>query len=161
MGIEFPKGFEEKLKKQDLGKKAKEAVARARVAKQNREAFIDGFIERAGIRPADDLERRLYRVLLSTPLDTGTTMDSLFHMLGWDAPTGEIKDALQKNSEMRILAQTPFHLNTMVRAYWGKDDIDLETLGLGIVSKDQRHDEIMHDFVARQFQRAQEGAGNV
>jgi len=69
-----------------------------------------------------------------------------------------LKAALQKHSELRILAQTPFHLNTMVRTYWGKQQVDLASMG--IVSKNERHEEIMNDFVARQFERVQAAASN-
>jgi hypothetical protein len=62
-----------------------------------------------------------------------------------------LKAALRKHSELRILAQTPFHLNTMIRTYWGQQTVDLKSFG--IASKEQRNEEVMENFVARQFER--------
>ncbi len=84
------------------------------------------------------------------------TLEQVYEHL--DSAGGQLdglKKAMVQHSELRILARTPFHLNTMVRAYWGRDNVDLESMG--IVTREERHTEVMQDFVARQFERTQGG----
>ena len=107
MGIEFPKGFEERIMKQDLSRRLDESGKRARAAIKQRNAIVKDFLKDMGI-PADNRERRIYKLLLSQPKGKGITLDDMFMSLDCEWTTGEIKDVLQKLKSRRHVRYDPF-----------------------------------------------------